>query len=183
MKWMFFSLMVWIPFVQAVPQYTESTCILIKQQVRDYQRRFGNYSFHYVKSKKSFDSRCKKPESVTPPAFAISDNLVEAIKLERVTEPATPIALIDSASTPHMLALTEKWRQNEPIAPINKQDNSKKERIWLADKAILPNKPMDKETLLVLVLIILFVCGYFYVKKTTTKVSRQRYKRHVRTKK
>jgi len=45
---------------QAAQQYTESSCILLKQQVNDYKRRLGTNSSLYAKTKYNLDTHCKK---------------------------------------------------------------------------------------------------------------------------
>ncbi len=42
-------------------QYTETACLLLKQQATDYERRLGRESPLYDRSKANFDIHCKKP--------------------------------------------------------------------------------------------------------------------------
>ena len=44
-------------------QYTETACILLKQQISDYERRLGRKSPLYEESKVNFDTHCQKPIS------------------------------------------------------------------------------------------------------------------------
>lgn len=61
MKWIFLSFAILTLPVHADQQYTESTCILLKQQVADYKRRLGMNSSLYVKSKNNLDNFCQQP--------------------------------------------------------------------------------------------------------------------------
>ena len=61
MKWIFLSLFITILPAQAAKQYTESSCILVKQQVTDYKRRLGQNSPQYAKTKASLDTHCQNP--------------------------------------------------------------------------------------------------------------------------
>ncbi|WNC68022.1 nuclease-related domain-containing protein [Thalassotalea nanhaiensis] len=61
MKWIFLCLVVMVFPAKAIKQYTESSCILLKQQVTDYKRRLGKNSPLYAKTKASFDIHCQSP--------------------------------------------------------------------------------------------------------------------------
>jgi hypothetical protein len=61
MKWIFLSFAILILPVHAAQECTESTCILLKQQVADYKRRLGMNSSLYVKSKSNLDNFCQQP--------------------------------------------------------------------------------------------------------------------------
>ena len=61
MKWIFIGLMVVVLPAQAAQQYTESSCILLKQQVNDYKRRLGTNSSLYAQTRSDFDTHCQNP--------------------------------------------------------------------------------------------------------------------------
>lgn len=74
MKWIVLSLIVIILPAQATQQYTESSCILLKQQVSDYKRRLGANSPLYAKTKSSFDTHCQNPIEPKPSVQASLTN-------------------------------------------------------------------------------------------------------------
>lgn len=47
-------------------QYTEGECVLLTQEVLQYERRYGKRSSLYQKSKKEFDEFCDKPVKKLP---------------------------------------------------------------------------------------------------------------------
>jgi len=61
MKWIFIGLVMVVLSGQAAQQYTESSCILLKQQVNDYKRRLGIGSSLYAKTRSNFDTHCQNP--------------------------------------------------------------------------------------------------------------------------
>jgi hypothetical protein len=74
MKWIFISLMMAIMPVQAAQQYTESSCILLKQQVNDYKLRLGENFSVYAKTKSDFDIHCHKPAPTKPSNIVLLSN-------------------------------------------------------------------------------------------------------------
>ena len=74
MKWIFISLMMAIMPAQAAQQYTESSCILLKQQVNDYKLRLGENSSVYAKTKSDFDIHCHKPAPTKPSNIVLLSN-------------------------------------------------------------------------------------------------------------
>ncbi|SFC06740.1 hypothetical protein SAMN02745724_00820 [Pseudoalteromonas denitrificans DSM 6059] len=50
MKWIFIGLVMIVLPAQAAQQYTESSCILLKQQVNDYKQRLGTNSSLYTQT-------------------------------------------------------------------------------------------------------------------------------------
>jgi len=61
MKWIFIGLMMVVLPAQGAQQYTESSCILLKQQVNDYKRRLGTNSSLYAQTRSDFDTHCQNP--------------------------------------------------------------------------------------------------------------------------
>ncbi len=61
MKWIFIGLVMVVLPAQAAQQYTESSCILLKQQVNDYKRRLGTNSSLYAQTRSDFDTHCQNP--------------------------------------------------------------------------------------------------------------------------
>lgn len=61
MKWIFIGLMMLVLPAQAAQQYTESSCILLKQQVNDYKRRLGTNSSLYTQTRSNLDTHCQNP--------------------------------------------------------------------------------------------------------------------------
>jgi len=97
MKWIFIGLMMLVLPAQAAQQYTESSCILLKQQINDYKRRLGTNSSLYTQTKSNFDTHCQKPitaksskvvllsnEQVQPSTKAVPIN-VESVPLRKVS--------------------------------------------------------------------------------------------------
>ena len=101
MKWIFISLIVTILPVQAVQQYSESSCILLKQQVVDYKRRLGVNSSLYAKTKSNFDTNCQNPIAVKSSKIVSLTNkqvqpLAKAVPIE--VEPI-PLRKVSSTNT------------------------------------------------------------------------------------
>ena len=65
--------------LQATQQYTESECILIKQQFADYKRRLGSSSAYYIQSKASFDKHCQNPVQKTTRSPQLSNTQLAQI--------------------------------------------------------------------------------------------------------
>jgi len=61
MKWIFIAVMLVVLPSYAAQQYTESECILLKNQVSDYKYRLGKKSSLFVKANTNFDKHCKSP--------------------------------------------------------------------------------------------------------------------------
>lgn len=74
MKWIVLGLCISVLPAQAAQQYTESACILLKQQVNDYKRRLGANSFLYTKAKANFDTSCQNPIVAKPSGIVLLSN-------------------------------------------------------------------------------------------------------------
>lgn len=110
MKWIFIGLMMIVLPAQAAQQYTESSCILLKQQVNDYKRRLGTNSSLYAQTRSNFDTYCQTPitakssnvvllsnEQVQPLTKAVPIR-TESVPLRKVSP--TPSQPVPSQSSP-----------------------------------------------------------------------------------
>lgn len=114
MKWIFIGLMMIVLPAQAAQQYTESSCILIKQQVNDYKRRLGTNSSLYTQTKSNFETHCLKPitakssrvvllsnEQVQPSTKTVPINL-ESVPLRKVSLTQSQPVLSQSSPFPNL---------------------------------------------------------------------------------
>ena len=99
MKWIFIGLMMTVLPAQAAQQYTESSCILLKQQVNDYKRRLGTNSSLYTQTKSNFDTHCQKPITAKSSKVVLLSSEQVQPSTKAVPIKVMPLALRE-ASTP-----------------------------------------------------------------------------------
>lgn len=109
MKWIVLSLIMIILPVQATQQYTESSCILLKQQVSDYKRRLGKTSNLYAKTKSTLDTHCQNPIEAKPNAQVPLTN-------KQVQPPTKPVPI-------KMKPLPESKVSQGNVKPLPTQPN------------------------------------------------------------
>jgi len=110
MKWIFISLIMATMPAQAAQQYTESSCILLKQQANDYKRRLGTNSSLYTQTRSNFDTHCQNPITAKSSNVALLSNeqvqsstkavpiKIESVPLRKVS--STPSQPVPSQSSP-----------------------------------------------------------------------------------
>lgn len=117
MKWIFIGLMMIVLPAQAAQQYTESSCILLKQQVNDYKRRLGTVSSLYAKTKSDFDTHCHKPITAKPSNVVLLSNEQIQSSTKAVPIKVVPVA-IREASTAQSQAKTSQLSPLFQLAKI-----------------------------------------------------------------
>lgn len=124
MKWILLVLTLLVNPLHAAQQYTAAECILLKQQVDDYNYRLGKKSPLSIKSKSSFSVHCKTPIEaksnksafLTNPKVKNSNVVISSknnkvisspkvIQTQETTSASSPFSLLASMLMPMFLIL------------------------------------------------------------------------------
>ena len=119
MKWILISLLITILPVHAAQQYTESSCILLKQQVNDYHRRLGVNSSLYGKSKSTFDTHCQKPIAASSQEVVILSNTQVQSATNTPKTALTPLPNLSAVQPKSILSQPSIFAQlTKALAPV-----------------------------------------------------------------
>lgn len=110
MKWIFIGLIMIVLPAQAAQQYTESSCILLKQQVNDYKRRLGTNSSLYAQTRSDFDTHCQNPITAKSSNVVLLTNeqvqsSTKAVPIKIESVPLRKVSSIQSQPVPSKSSL------------------------------------------------------------------------------
>tara|TARA_R110000737_G_C14623611_1_gene494122 strand:- start:436 stop:1452 length:1017 start_codon:yes stop_codon:yes gene_type:complete len=162
MKWIFLSLVMVLFSANAEQQYTGSACILLKQQIADYQRRLGKNSSLYGKEKTNFDTHCQNP--ITPQSSNIA--LLSNQQVKRPTKSSSIIKNQMNNSPIKVEALSRRQVSSGNAQPLSTQPN--------------PFTQLAKMLMPMFTLLFLGLIAIYYFKKKLPQIKGRIGERHVR---